>query len=187
MSCRVPCGVLISFAARFGRPRKDRCPIVLLDSPRTDRDQEVVWGSVRRSTFWRRLLLDRGVAALAQATGIDAPDDLPGVNLMDPVARSGRERVFGVTHSIHNLTVGNPDDTLQYLWCVEGDWKLILRYSGEDTTRYRNVHLWDKVPLRLYNLKNDPHETTDLALQHPERSDRLRRVIEAWYSVSKEH
>jgi arylsulfatase A-like enzyme len=124
---------------------------------------------------------------IAQATGIDAPDDLPGVNLMDPVARSGRERVFGVTHSIHNLTVGNPDDTLQYLWCVEGDWKLILRYSGEDTTRYRNVHLWDKVPLRLYNLKNDPHETTDLALQHPERSDRLRRVIEAWYSVSKEH
>jgi len=123
---------------------------------------------------------------IAEATGIDMPADLPGLNLLDPIARSGRERVFGVTHSIHNLTIGNPDDTLQYLWCVEGDWKLILRYSGKDTTRYRNVHLWDKAPLRLYNLKNDPHETTDLALQHSETSDRLRRAIEAWYSVSKE-
>lgn len=118
---------------------------------------------------------------IAKVTGIDLPSDLPGLNLLDPVAGSNRQRVFGVTHSIHNLTVGNPDATLQYQWCMERGWKLIARYEGTDTTRYRNVHLWDTAPVRLYDLVNDPHETTDLASQQPEIAARLRRAIEAWH------
>ena len=124
---------------------------------------------------------------IAEATGIHVPTGLPGLNLLDPIARSGRERVFGVTHSIHNLTIGEPYDTLQYLWCVDGDWKLILRYTGNDTTHYRNVHLWDKAPLRLYNLNNDPHETADLASGQSEITARLRRAIQEWHPVSKDY
>jgi len=117
---------------------------------------------------------------IAAAAGLNAPADLPGVNLMDAKARKDRRRVFGVTHAIHNMTVGNPDDTQQYLWCVEEEWKLIQRFHGQDTTKYKNVHVWDTAPYRLYNLKSDPHEKNDLATKHPKVVDRLKKAIVDW-------
>jgi len=118
---------------------------------------------------------------IAAAAGVESPANLPGINLLDPNARKGRKQVFGVTHSIHNMTIGDPDDTQQYLWCVESEWKLIVRYSGKDTTKYRNVHSWDKPPVRLFNLKDDPHEKNDLSGKHPQIVGRLRKAIEAWH------
>ena len=99
---------------------------------------------------------------------------------MDAAARQGRQRVFGVCHATYNITVGDPDDTLQYLWCLEGDWKLLVRYHGKDTTHYRNLHAWDKAPQRLFNLKDDPGEKNDLTAAHPEIVARLKKKIEAW-------
>jgi arylsulfatase A-like enzyme len=121
---------------------------------------------------------------IAAIAGLKAPDGLPGINLLDESPRKRRDAVFGVTHSIHNMTPGKPDDTLQYLWCVEDDWKLIVRYHGKDTTDYRKVHQWDKVPVRLYRIKNDPHEKNDLAPRHPEIVERMRAKISAWHSVN---
>lgn len=120
---------------------------------------------------------------IAAATGLDTPEGLPGINLLDDDAVHARERVFGETHSIHNMTPGDPDNTLQYLWCVEDEWKLILRFHGEDTTRYRDVHSWDTEPVRLYRIKDDPHEQENLAQQHPEIVERLRQTIEDWHAA----
>lgn len=120
---------------------------------------------------------------IAAASGLKAPASLSGINLLDEKARGDRKMVFGVCNSIHNITVGNPDDTLQYLWCVEGDWKLLLRYKGQDTTKYRNLHIWDTAPVRLYNLKNDPHEKNELSSTHPEIAERMKMRIEAWHPV----
>ncbi|WP_171187384.1 sulfatase-like hydrolase/transferase [Alienimonas chondri] len=117
---------------------------------------------------------------IAAATGAEAPANLPGIDLMDADARNERTQVFGVAHSIHNMTVGDPDDTQQYLWCVEDEWKLLVRYAGKDTTKYRNVHVWDKAPARLFHLKNDPHEKHDLAAKRPGVVERLKRAIENW-------
>lgn len=121
---------------------------------------------------------------IAAIAGLEAPAGLPGVNLLDAGARKQRDTVFGETHSIHNMTPGKPDDTLQYLWCVEDEWKLIVRYHGRDTTEYRNVHLWDKAPVRLYQIKDDPAETNDLAARHPEIVERLRAKISAWHAAA---
>ena len=120
------------------------------------------------------------IAALA---GMEAPAGLPGVNLLDKEAVKARDAVFGVTHSIHNMTPGDPDDTLQYLWCVEDEWKLIVRHHGKDTTEYRNVHIWDKAPHRLYRIKDDPHERNDVAADHPEIVERLEKKIAEWHPV----
>lgn len=117
---------------------------------------------------------------ITAATGFNAPVDLSGINLMDTRARQQRNRVFGVTHSIHNMTVGNPDHTLQYLWCVDDEWKLIWRFHGKDTTNYKNVHAWDTGPARLYNISSDPQEKHDLASQHPEVVSRLKQEIDTW-------
>jgi arylsulfatase A-like enzyme len=122
---------------------------------------------------------------LAAAAGLAAPSDLTGVNLLDEKARQQRKTVFGVTNSIHNMSPGQPDDTLQYLWCVEGDWKLILRYPGKDTTRYQNVHIWDTAPVRLFNLAEDPHGETDLASTHANVVERLKQRIENWHEMSR--
>ncbi len=123
---------------------------------------------------------------IAAAAGIEAPEGLPGINLLDEKARKGRDTVFGVTHSVHNMTPGDPDGTLQYLWCVSGEWKLLLRHDGSDTTEYKNVHIWDKQPVRLYHLKDDPHERTELSSAHPEIVERLRKKIEAWHPLGKD-
>ena len=120
---------------------------------------------------------------ISAATGIESPDDLPGLNLLDPGARAARKSVFGVTHAIHNMKPGDPDATLHYLWCVSGDWKLLLRYDGLDTTRYAKVHQWDQAPVRLFNVAGDPHEEADLAAEKPEIVARLRAEIEAWHPV----
>lgn len=118
---------------------------------------------------------------VAHAIGLDPPANLRGINLFDVQARKKRKQVFGVAHSIHNMTVGDPDDTQQYLWCVEDAWKLIVRYSGKDTTKYSNLHVWDTAPVRLFNLQDDPHEKIDLAKTHPAIVERLRRAIDAWH------
>jgi len=81
------------------------------------------------------------------------------------------------------MTPGDPDGTLQYLWCVEDTWKLLVRYDGKDTTNYRNVHIWDKAPVRLFNFKDDPHEKKDVAAEHPEVIERMRKKISEWHAV----
>lgn len=118
---------------------------------------------------------------IAAATGIKLTVELPGIDLLDKQARAKRKRVFGVCHSVYNMSPGNPDGTLQYLWCVEDEWKLLLRYNGLDTTRYKQLHIWDKEPTRLYNLKNDPHEKNELSAMHPGIVNRLRKEIQTWH------
>lgn len=120
---------------------------------------------------------------IAAATGLKCPANLPGINLLDAEARTNRKQVFGVCNSTHNMTVGKPDDTLQYLWCVEGDWKLLVRYSGKDTTQYKNLHVWDTAPVHLYNVKSDPHEMKDVAADHKEIVEKMKKAIEAWHKV----
>jgi arylsulfatase A-like enzyme len=117
------------------------------------------------------------------AAGLDTPEGLPGINLMDNNATKQRKIIFGVTHAIHNMTPGNPDGTLQYLWAIEGDWKLMVRYSGENKTVYRNIHVWDTLPVRLYNIADDPHEQQNLAWDRKDKVRELRKKIEAWHPV----
>jgi arylsulfatase A-like enzyme len=120
---------------------------------------------------------------IAAATDMETPKELQGINLLDEKARKARDTVFGVSHSVHNMTPDHPDGTLQYLWCVSGDWKLLVRHHGSDTTEYKKIHIWDKQATRLYNVKDDPHEKNELSKKHPEMVETLRKKIEAWHAV----
>jgi len=114
------------------------------------------------------------------ASGVGAPGGLPGLDLLDAEARAARDAVFGAAYSIHNMVPGDPGATLQYRWCVTREWKLLLRSSGLDTTRYRTVHEWDRVPARLWNLAEDPHATRNVLLEHPDVAAELRARVDAW-------
>ena len=118
-----------------------------------------------------------------RACGIHPPSGLPGVDLLDAEARGEREAIFGAAYSIHNMNPGDPASTLQYRWCIQGDWKLLLRSHGEDTTRYRTVHQWDRVPSRLYNVKLDPVEQVNRAKVQEDLVRRMADRIEATIPV----
>lgn len=105
--------------------------------------------------------------------------------VLDENARKGRDTLFGVCNSIHNMTPGDPDDTLKYLWCVEKEWKLLILFDAKDTTKYRNVHIWDKAPVRLFNIKGDPNEKNDVSSEYPEVVDRMRKKIADWHAVDE--
>ena len=117
---------------------------------------------------------------IVEACGLTPPGGLPGLNLLDATACSAREAVFGAAYSIHNMIPGDPGATLQYRWCVTREWKLLLRSHGLDTTRYRTVHGWDRVPERLWNLKDDPAGTEDVLSKHPDVATRLRGAVDSW-------
>ena len=118
-------------------------------------------------------------------TGIKTPPHLPGINLTNQAARHNRDTIYGVCHSSHNMTLGKPNETLQYLWCVHGDWKLLVRKNGIDRTHYIKLHQWDKEPFRLYNLSDDPHETNNLAAMYPDKVKALNKEIEAWHASNQ--
>ena len=115
-----------------------------------------------------------------QPPGWKAPDGLPGINLLDEKAVNGRDTIFGSLNSSHNITIEDADAALQYLWCIEGDWKLLRRYHGEDKTHYKKFHEWDTAPYRLFHLGNDPGEKNDLVIAHPGIVERLKKKITAW-------
>jgi len=69
------------------------------------------------------------------------------------------------------VDIDRPVSSLQYLWAVEGPWKLILpgpRAEG-------------KPELELFNVIEDPHENTNLAARHPREVARIRDRIAAWW------
>lgn len=133
----------------------------------------------RVSSFAHSIDLFPTIAAIS---GFEVPEDLSGINLLDLEAVRERQTIFGSMHASHNMTVGDPNDTLQYLWCIEDEWKLIVRYQGEDTTEYKILHSWDTAPYRLFNLTDDPGEKNDLAVARPDIVERLRKKIEDWQS-----
>jgi arylsulfatase A-like enzyme len=117
---------------------------------------------------------------IVSAAGGTPPARLPGINLLDADARKERKAVFGVVHATHNMTLGDPNDTLQYVWCIEGKWKLIKRFHGTDVSQYKALHQWDEAPFHLYDLDNDPHEKDDLVNKFPKIVSKMDQMISSW-------
>lgn len=110
---------------------------------------------------------------VAKLCGFGIPDGLAGLDLMS----EKRIQVVGAAYSIHNMTPGKPFDTLQYAWARRGPWKFLQRHSGADTTKYVTVHEWDRAPVQLFHLGNDPDETTNLAGDHPGRVEAFQSEL----------
>lgn len=121
------------------------------------------------------------------ACGAKVPENLPGINLLDVCAGkpAGREAILGegFAHDVADLE--DPSASLLYRWCIEGPWKLILSYDGR-LGRYRSSHeprVWQP---QLFDVLNDPHETRNLADDHPELVERLSRRIAQWWPAGRE-
>ena len=127
------------------------------------------------------------VPTVLAATGVGVPENLPGVDLLDQVALSNRDRVFGATFAHTAVDIGEPVANLKYRSVVRDDgWKLIEPYmpNREVTLMIRGtIADWMRFEPELYNLADDPLETADLAGQRPELVETLRARLQQWWEV----
>ena len=129
------------------------------------------------------------------AAGARQPDkELPGLNLLPYMTGNQeipREAIFGEAFSHEIADLSDPEKSLLYRWCIEGKWKLLLTYDGEDYRHPRSSH-WppllhartEKRP-QLFDLEKDPHELKNLAAEHPKIVARMVEKIDAWYPVTR--
>lgn len=121
------------------------------------------------------------------AAGAQAPEKLPGLNLL-PILKSGeptsRKEVFGETFAHDVANIDKPEDTLLYRWVVDGKWKLLLTYDGK-LDRYASSHPRTEKRPQLFDLLADPHEDVNLASKNPETVQRLAEKLQAWWPVTE--
>jgi uncharacterized sulfatase len=125
------------------------------------------------------------VPTMLSAAGARPIENLPGLDLW-PHLKAGspfeREVIFGegFAHDIADLE--DPEASLLYRWCIEGSWKLILTYDGE-VHRYGAAHPRTERGPQLFDLAADPHETRNVASEHPDVVARLSQRIREWYPL----
>ena len=78
------------------------------------------------------------------------------------------------------MTLGDPNNTLHYVWCIEGKWKLIKRFHGTDVSQYIALLQWDQEPFHIYDLDNDPREKDDMVKKFPQVVSKMNQMIDDW-------
>lgn len=109
---------------------------------------------------------------IAAAAGAPPPPGLSGIDLLPVCAnggRSERDAVFGECFDHDMPDIDDPAAGLQFRWVISGDWKLIVPVSVD-------------AELELFNLAADPHETRNVAGEHPTVVDDLTARLDAWWT-----
>ncbi len=127
------------------------------------------------------------VPTLLAAADAKIPEGLSGLNLMSRLESDKsikRNTIFGEGFAHDIADIENPEASLLYRWCIEGNWKLLLTYDGE-VNRYRSSHPRTERRPQLFDLSVDPWEKKNLAGEHPDVVERLVEKIENWYPVKE--
>ncbi len=122
------------------------------------------------------------VPTMLAAAEVAVPDSLPGVNLL-PVLQGQplqRDAIFGECFAHDIADIDDPQESLLHLWAISGRWKLLLTYDGR-TLRNAAVHPRTVRAPQLFDLQQDPHETQNLAADHPDIIASLSNRIEEWW------
>jgi uncharacterized sulfatase len=103
--------------------------------------------------------------------GLSVPEGLTGINLMDGRMVELRQRVFGEQYAHDVADVAEPTRSLECRWMIDGWRKLIVSRSGEGGSSR----------VELYDLREDPGETQDLAARRPVEVLRRLGDLDAWW------
>jgi uncharacterized sulfatase len=96
--------------------------------------------------------------------GIEPPDNLKGINVLDNAALKNRETIFAETYAHDFTTI---DSSLYYRIAIELPYKLIL----PDKTNKPEAEV------ELFNIVDDPFEEKNLVGSNQEKVDELRGKI----------
>jgi uncharacterized sulfatase len=106
------------------------------------------------------------------AAGVDRSADMRGIDLLDNAAVARRSAIFGEVFTHNAVDIKRPSSGLRYRWAIEGDWKLIVP-APQNTPGAR---------VELYDLKSDPFETQNVAIENPPRVSRLTDLVDRWWN-----
>ncbi|MFM7205823.1 MAG: sulfatase-like hydrolase/transferase [Planctomycetaceae bacterium] len=136
------------------------------------------------------------VPTVLAACGVEAPADLPGVNLLDDDATAARRQVFGECYTHTLVDLDDPARSLLWRWTVQDRWKLIVpaAVSAEKTFPTWQGRLvdevsrakWERGEAELFDVVADPDEGHDLAAEHPDVVARLRADLDRWWTPPAE-
>ncbi len=121
------------------------------------------------------------------ATGLEPIPALPGRSLLLLVEDGkplDRTYLCGESFSHDIADLKNHETSLQYRWCIEGQWKLILSYDCPPD-RYSFVHAVNERTPQLFDVESDPHEKRNLAGEHPEVVRKLAANMQETWQVNK--
>ncbi len=113
------------------------------------------------------------VPTILAACDLKSTAEMPGLNLLDVAAGKApaRDAIFGEIFEHDMADIDDPTASLLYRWCIEGEWKLIVAKDGKQS--------------ELYNLQADPHESKNLAADHPDLVERLATRIDQWWRIAE--
>ena len=121
------------------------------------------------------------------ATKVTPETALPGLNLLQPDLLDERDALYGALFAHTAVELDDPVANLKFRYTVREDgWKLILPYlpNKEVALHIRgDTAAWMNYNIELYNVLNDPFETTNLADDRPELVNELTEQLEAWWAV----
>lgn len=112
------------------------------------------------------------VPTVLSLVGIDADPTLPGIDLTNRDQVAARDYVFGEIFEHDIVDMEDEAASLMYRWIVGDRWKLIV--PDPDRCPEEKVE--------LYDLREDPAETKNLAGQHPDVVAELRQQIDRWWN-----
>jgi len=107
------------------------------------------------------------------ACGLSPTADMQGINLLDARALADGVIIFGEVFEHNAVDIHDPASSLDYRWCIQGVWKLILPDAAN-------------IPdgqIELYNVTADPYEKKNRAETDPDRVAQLRGLIDGWWAT----
>ena len=124
---------------------------------------------------------------ILRAAGIEPPAAMVGVDLRDRNALTRRTALFGSLSAHTSVDVSKPVANLKYRHVVREDgWKLIVPYEPNRSVTLTINGLtadWMFQGPELYNVRDDPRETKNLARERPTLVEELRALLDKWWAV----
>ena len=122
------------------------------------------------------------VPTVLAACGVDIPETMEGVNLLDYQAVAQRKSLFLENFTHDMLDVKQPEAALRARSYVDRNWKLTV---WQEPHASLDIKGWQMnapdVKVQLFNLVNDPMERVNLASEYPERVSKLKSKLDAWW------
>jgi len=117
---------------------------------------------------------------ILKAIGRPVPPELPGESLLALAEEETKhhEAVYGETFTHDVVDLSRPAASLKYRWMRRGDWKLIV--PAEDGP------VADTARAKLFNVAEDPGETTNRLADRPGIARRLREMLDAWWAPDRD-
>ena len=117
---------------------------------------------------------------------VTVPASMKGLDLRDSEALAQRNAVYGYDGNHDIFDIENRTANIETRYVVRGDWKLLLHHPSPTLFRAYNGVFTGKPDNKegkpeLYHLAKDPHETTNLAMQNPDKVVELTAALDQWW------